>query len=399
MTNNVKSKAIVLGMLFKVDVANPNAGWTEETITPLKKIEAPDNQRYPYISGQALRRYLRDTLTDIVESDEEGEPLYQFSPEKPGPDPKSPILTAGRPDLYIDDDLFGFMQAVQGETRKRESPLRLSAAFGLFPYVGDRDLGTRSALKVTGNPEAGGSIFETEVTNNVFRTTWLLDLDRTGKWFGYETTGNSDTIKRFSLLPEADLANEERDLHNNLTQLLELVNGDFNQLFAPRQPDKIEQKIWKTWKDSTFPQICKHDWGLEVAQRRERVKKLLQAIKYLNGGARQARLLIELVPQFVIYARLTKKLPLFLNTLQLTASEGQYYLAEGPITEIIGDYATDIQSLIVGLRHGFGNIGRDDLLQQIKNALGERASVVETNVTTVGKAVDAMVEDVDSAQF
>ena len=28
MANNVKSKAIVLGMLFKVDVANPNAGWT-----------------------------------------------------------------------------------------------------------------------------------------------------------------------------------------------------------------------------------------------------------------------------------------------------------------------------------------------------------------------------------
>ena len=396
MTNNVKSKAIVLGMLFKVDVANPNAGWTEETITPLKKIEAPDNQRYPYISGQALRRYLRDTLTDIIESDDMDHPFYQFSPEEPGPDSKSPILTAGRPDLYIDDDLFGFMRAVQGETRKRESPLRLSAAFGLFPYVGDRDLGTRSALKVTGNPEAGGSIFETEVTNNVFRTTWLLDLDRTGKWFGYETTGNSDTVERFSLLTEPDLANEKRDLHSNLTQLLERVNGDFNQLFASKRPDKIEEKLWKTWKDSTFPQICKHDWGLEVVQRRKRVQTLLQAIKYLNGGARQARLLIELVPQFVIYARLTKKLPLFLNTLQLTASEGQYCLAEGPITEIIGDYATDIQSLIVGLRHSFGNIERDDLLQQIKNILGEHKNVA---VTTVGKAVDAMVTDMDSAQF
>ncbi len=399
MTNNVKSKAVVLGMLFKADVANPNAGWTEETITPLKKIEAPDNQRYPYISGQALRRYLRDTLADIVESDDAGNPLYQFSPEEPGPDSKSPILTAGRPDLYIDDDLFGFMRAVQGETRRRESPLRLSAAFGLFPYVGDRDLGTRSGLKVSGNPEAGGAIFETEVTNNVFRNTWLLDLDRSGKWFGYETTGNSDTVKRFSLLTETDLANEERDLHSSLTQLLRRVNGDFNQLFASKRPDKIEEKLWKTWKDSTFPQICKHDWGLEAAQRCKRVQIVLQAIKYLNGGARQARLLIELVPQFVIYARLTKKLPLFLNALQLKASEGQHCLAEGPITEIISDYADDIQSLIVGSRHGFGNIRRDDLLQQIKNALGDREDVVKPDVTTIGKAVDAMVTDVDSAQF
>ena len=210
MTARTKSKAIVLGMLFKMDVANPNAGWTEETVTPLKKIETPDHERYPYISGQALRRYLRDTLADIVECDEDGDPVYQFSPEEPGPDPKSPILTAGRPDLYIDDDLFGFMRAVRGETRRRESPLRVSAAFGLFPYIGDRDLGTRSALRVTGDPEAGGAIFETEVTNNVFRTTWLLELDRTGRWFGYETTGNVDTIQRFLSAPEETLTEDEK---------------------------------------------------------------------------------------------------------------------------------------------------------------------------------------------
>jgi len=338
MTENTKSKAIVLGMLFKVDVANPNAGWTEENVTPLKKIEAPDNQRYPYISGQALRRYLRDTLADIVEYDEKGNPHYQFSPEEPGPDPKSPILTAGQPDLYIDDDLFGFMRAVEGRTRRRESPLRVSAAFGLFPYTGDRDLGTRSALRVTNNPEAGGAVFETEVTNNVFRTTWLLELDRVGFWRGYES---ADTDK-------ADLA-----------------------------------------KTGT----------LKFDERRKRVKALLRAVKYLSGGARQARLLIELVPQFVIYVRLTKKLPLFLNILQVTASNDQYHLVEGPLTEVIRDYTADIQSLIIGLREGFVTTKRDGLLEQIKGALGERAQVVNPRVVTIGEAVDAMVADIDSAQF
>lgn len=333
-----KSKAIVLGMLFKVDVANPNAGWTEETVTPLKKIETPDNQRYPYISGQALRRYLRDTLADIVEYDDKSNPLYQFSPEEPGPDPKSPILTAGRPDLYIDDDLFGFMRAVKGGTRRRESPLRVSAAFGFFPYTGDRDLGTRSALRVTNDPEAGGAIFETEVTNNVFRTTWLLELDRVGFWHGYE---NADTDK-------ADLARTET---------------------------------------------------LELDERCKRVKALLRAVKYLSGGARQARLLIELVPQFVIYARLTKKLPLFLNTLQVTASDGQYHMVEDPLTDVIKDYAADMQSLVVGLRDGFVTIERDALLQQVEAALGERAEVVKPKVVSVGEAVDAMVTDIDSTQF
>ncbi|MGE5574793.1 MAG: type I-B CRISPR-associated protein Cas7/Cst2/DevR, partial [Ignavibacteria bacterium] len=300
----IKSKAIVLGMLFKVDVANPNAGWTEETVTPLKKIETPDNQRYPYVSGQALRRYLRDTLAEIVEKDENGSPTYRFSPEEPGPDPKSPILTAGKPDLYIDDDLFGFMRAVKGGTRRRESPLRVSAAFGLFPYKGDRDLGTRSALRVTNDPEKGGAIFETEITNNIFRTTWLLELDRVGFWHGYEHTDTSQT----------DLSKTEI---------------------------------------------------LELDERRKRVKALLQGIKYLNGGARQARLLIEFVPQFVVYARMTKKLPLFLNTLNVAANDGQYNLNKTPLIEVIKDYAQDIQSLIIGLREGFITAKREDLLTDI----------------------------------
>jgi CRISPR-associated protein Cst2 len=332
------SKAAVLGMLFKVDVANPNAGWTEETVTPLKKIEAPDNQRYPYISGQALRRYVRDTLAEIVESDDAGKPLHELSPEEPGPDPKSPILTAGRPDLYIDDDLFGFMRAVRGGTRRRESPLRVSPAFGLFPYVGDRDLGTRSALRATGNPEAGGAIFETEVTNNVFRSTWLLELDRLGAWHGYENA--------------------------------------------------ISDKEHLTEVES-----------LEPAQRRARAKALLGSIKYLNGGARQARLLIELVPQFVIYARLTKKVPLFLHSLQVRAADGQYQLLDTPLIEVIGDYADDIQALIVGCRDGFLTVTREELHEWMTSALGQRGEVIGPTVSTVGAAVDAMMSDIESAQF
>ncbi len=326
-----KSKALVVGMLFKVDVANPNAGWTEETVTPLKKIETPDNERYPYISGQALRRYLRDTLANVVEY-KEGKPIYTFSPEEPGPDPKSPILTAGRPDQYLDDDLFGFMRAVRGSTRRRESPLRVSAAFGLFPYKGDRDLGTRSALRVTSNPEAGGALFETEVTSNVFRTTWLLELDRVGVWHGYEDTS-------------AD--------------------------------------------SSALSQIT----ALELAERRIRVKALLRAIKYLNGGARQTRLLVEFVPQMLISARLTKKLPLFLNALRVTAKDGLYSLVTGPIAEIVKDYSGDIQSLFVGLREDFVTEKQDDIVQLLTQPS------LKPTVSSIGEAVDAMIKDIDSAEF
>lgn len=353
MTTATLSKAVVLGMLFKVDVANPNAGWTEENVTPLKKIETPDNRQHPYISGQALRRYLRDTVKENIEIDANGNPLYIFSPEEPRPDPKSPILTEGRPDRYIDDDLFGFMRAVREGTRRRESPLRVSAAFGLFPYTGDRDLGTRSALQATHDPERGGAVFETEITSNVFRTTWLLELDRVGYWLGYENA--------------------------------------------------VDHNQWVAEETGTV-QLAQNQaghWGkLADQERKTRVEALLKAIKYLEGGARQARLLIELVPQMLIYARCTRKVAMFLNSLQVRpADNGQYDLVEGPLMEVLKDYADDIQALFIGLRDGFVSIEKVELVKHVEHALGERAETIKPEVLSIGEAVDKMVADINAASF
>jgi len=352
MTTANLSKAVVLGMFFKVDVANPNAGWTEGNVTPLKKIETPDNQQHPYISGQALRRYLRDTLKENKEVDANGNPLYNFSPEEPGPDPRSPILTKGRPDLYIDDDLFGFMRAVRGGTRRRESPLRVSAGFGLFPYTGDRDLGTRSALQVRHDPEQGGAVFETEVTSNVFRTTWLLELDRVGYWLGYENAAE----------------------HNQW-----VAEGTGTVQLAQNQTGH---------------------WGKRAdPERKTRIKAVLKAIKYLEGGGRQARLLIELVPQMLIYTRCTHKVAMFLNSLQVTPTDGCYDLVEGPLMEVLKDYADDIQALFLGLRDGFITRSKAELVAQVKTALGDRAATIKPEVISIGEAVDKMVDDIDGATF
>lgn len=336
----INSKAIVLGMLLKADVSNPNAGWTEENVTVMKKIETPSNLRHPYISGQALRRYLRDTLRELQKGPD-GKDRYELSPLQPPAQPRGPILTEGRPDKYIDDDLFGFMGAVKGDTKRRESPLRVSAAFGLFPYTGDRDLGTRSSLEVTGKPEAGGAVFETEITNNIFRTTWMLELDRVGCWFGYETTDES-------------------------------------------QKDKEKKELEKK--------------ELELPERTRRVKYLLEAIKYISGGGRRTRLLMEFVPQFIIYARLTKKTPIFLNCLEVVSRpEGDCRFVYEPLQEVISDYKKDIQRLIVGVRQGFAGIDKQELGNRLTQALGHENSVIV--VHSVGEAIDNMIADIEQASF
>ena len=50
-------------------------------------------------------------------------------------------ITQCRPSEYIDDDLFGFMDA-RKETFKRTSPVRVSPLLALDPFEGDIDFGT-----------------------------------------------------------------------------------------------------------------------------------------------------------------------------------------------------------------------------------------------------------------
>jgi len=320
MSTQEFSKAAVLGALLKVDVGNPNAGWTEGIVTVIKKVERPDGKTHPYISGQALRRYLRDTLGELPEVKKEKE----ISPIKPTEDPKAPIVTEGDPEKYIDDDLFGFMRAIKAGTKRRESPLRVSPAYGLFPYTGDRDLGTRSALEATG--ELRGSMFETEITNNIFRTILLLELDRIGKWKAYEVA--------------AEEAKEG-----------EVDNGE----------------------------------------RKRRASLLFKAVKYLWGGGRRSRLLVDLTPQFLIYARMKRKVPIFLNNLHVEFDNGKYKLDTESLNEVINDYKADIQRLIVGIRKDF--VINLDQIQKI----GTDAISVE--IHSVGEAIDEIQKDIKSSTF
>ncbi len=346
------SKAISIGMIMHVDVGNVNAGWTEGVVTVIKKVERPDGYFHPYISGQALRRYIRDTMQNILK--EKNDNVLAMSPEDKSSDKKSPVVTVGDPQKYIDDDLFGFMRAIKkersrkkktdgnnginenvesdkeqevesGGTRKRTSPLRVSPAFGIFKLNSDRDLGTRSALELTQSADAGGSIFETEITNNLFRSTLLLELDRVGVWKGYETTNEKD-----------------------------------------------------------------RDGGqLTEDMRKSRVSVLLESLKYLWGGGRQTRFLVDLTPQFIIYARMRRKVPLFLNSLNVEYSDGNYKIKTDLIKETIEDYSNDIQSLIIGNRVGqFTNSSED--FTQLHSKI---------QVKTIGNAIDSMISDIKTAKI
>ena len=299
------SKAIVLSYLAKVSAANVNASHTEGNVVVAKKVTLPDGTTVPYISGQAIRRMLRDRLEELGYS--LSEPFAEVSGQEVTP----PV----RPWEFIDEDLFGYLDP--SGRRRRTSPVRVSTAIGLFPFQGDRDLGTRSFERFGQAMAAGGNMFETELYANLFRGTVLVELDRVGVFKPLET---GETIER----------------------------------------------------------------ALSPGERAKRVQALLEALNILWGGGRTARMLADLSPKFLAYARLKVKHPVFLEALFASYENGKYVLELKPLVNVLEKFANYREQTFFGMEPGiFGN--EEEICATLK-AYGD--------VLTVREALAKAKEDV-----
>ncbi len=271
------SRAIAIGYLARVSAGNINASHTEGNVVVTKKVTLPDGSMVPYISGQAIRRMLRDRLADL------GYTLSDPFATVSGQEVTPPV----RPWEFVDEDLFGYLDPSGG--RRRTSPVRVSAAVGLFPFQGDRDLGTRSFERFGEAMEAGGNMFETELYANLFKGTLLIELDRVG-------------------------------------------------IFPPQEIGEKEQQ------------------ELPASDRRKRLQDLLEALNLLWGGGRTARMLSDLSPKFIAYARLSAKHPVFLEALAAHYEDGHYVLDLASLTNVLDRFAEYREQTFFGVEPGiFGN--------------------------------------------
>jgi CRISPR-associated protein Cst2 len=179
MKSASKPNCLTITWLAEASLASFNAGDKEaDNLVSLKKITRQDGQ-YIYISGQAVRRALRDRLEDM------GEKLSLVHVEE-GQDTKQTAHTQGKPAEFIDDDLFGFMIARKGQAEsatKRTAPVRVAPMMSLTPWQGETDFGANfSKMGVDGKP----NLFETEIDGGFYRGTLLIELDRIGCDEGFE---------------------------------------------------------------------------------------------------------------------------------------------------------------------------------------------------------------------
>lgn len=187
------AKSLVITYISKVSLGSLNGSDKEaENISSIKKINVGVEQ-FPYKSSQAVRRAIRDQLGTM------GEKLSEGAASEIA---KGASTTQCDPAKFIDDDLFGFMNAEAGKSAtKRTSPVRVSALVALNAYQGDLDFGTNyMSVKSGGDP----NIFETEIHAGLYRGTILIELDRVGCDEGFEKAlENSEKKRRVLLLLDA----------------------------------------------------------------------------------------------------------------------------------------------------------------------------------------------------
>ncbi|MDK2882205.1 MAG: CRISPR-associated protein Cst2 [Bacillota bacterium] len=302
MSNLQASKAVALGYLMKVSAGNINASHTEGNVMVAKKVTLPDGSSVPYFSGQAQRRMLRDRMEEL------GFTLSETSALVSGQEVTPPV----RPWEFIDEDLFGYLDPSGG--RRRTSPVRVSAAVGLFPFQGDRDLGTRSFERFGQTMEAGGNMFETELYANLFKGNMLVELDRIGIFSDLEVGKQKE---------------------------------------VPEGAEKMEKN-------------GRQFYILSAAERQRRLQALLEALGLLWGGGRTARMLSDLSPRFLAYARLKVKHPVFLEALQARFVEGSFYLNPEPLLGALEKFKNYQETIIFGLESGFfGN--EAEIRQQLQD--------------------------------
>ncbi|NJE02802.1 type I-B CRISPR-associated protein Cas7/Cst2/DevR [Thermococcus sp. MV11] len=286
-------KAMEVVTLTKVEGANLNSNGTEGVISVLKKVRDPvDGKEYVRVSGQSVKYHLRQLLKEL------GWELSQVVPKSEGG--QKVIVSLGEPQKYIDDDVFGYMIAkkVDGKnaTLRRTAVVRTNGMISLFPYQEDRDFGVRY------DPSGDNhNIYETEITTNIMRGNFFIELDRLGV---------------------------------------------FKEGLEVPKLDGLEAK---KVKDATGKEVALY--VLPKEERERRLRALLKAIMMYHGGAKLSNFFTKVYPEIMVVALLKHKIPVIGDALRVKEGyvDGKLVLDVERLRETVETFQDNIERLYIGL--------------------------------------------------
>jgi CRISPR-associated protein Cst2 len=229
-------------IVLAVEAGAPNNGSGDGTLAKVK-ITRIRGRDYPYVSAQAFRRWLRDTMTV---SGSVPSPTQRFGKAQ-GRAQKA--TTEADPIRYADDDLFGYMKATakadDAATTVRDTPFMVGTFLSVEPVRPTEDFGVMS--RGIAEPVLHAHQFYTADLAGPF----LLDVPRVGTF----------------TLPGANGSGRP----NYLTEKLALDAADAVRAGATAVTFRGHGAV-----------------RLPLPARRDRVALLVEALAELAGGAKKA---------------------------------------------------------------------------------------------------------------
>lgn len=320
-------------LALDVRAGAPNNGRGDDNRGVVKYLRAERGSVYPYVSAQAFRRWVRDSLPDS----EARSPVTRSGSGK-----KQQAYTDGRPDLYLDDDLFGYMVAIKGENFQRDTVLATGTVVSVTPRPPVDDFGTMSRDFPA---EANPVIHEHQHYTAELAGDVLLDLPRVGT---FEQEGGG---LRRALLPDA--ATEAR--RQGATEV------SFRGVASLRLP---------------------------MPERRRRAAVLLCTLAEVRGGAQRALHYGDRSPVFVLLAPLKGGNNPFARVLAAT-DDHRVRFDLHTFTEELAAWEDELDGrVMIGWSPGFLGDQRDRVRRDLAEEIGAGRVVIEHPRTLLRELAD-----------
>ena len=365
----------------------PGTGDKNEII--VKKLKK-GKDLYPYISSQAWRYWLRNTL--------ERKFGWDLSPlEKV--EGKNQVYTSANPIKYKDDDVFGYMRAIKKEkkvkikdkknkektknikldiTVTRTSPLKNTPLVSVFSIKNSLTKDEAYASRHEGDPVP----YSSEFYSTVFKGAFSLDLDSVGRFSIKNKSGYRN------LISEKEIPDELEDV-------------------------KQEYELLKEEAKKLKSHIDENEWVLDLEIRKKRAVETIKALKYLSGGAKLTEYLTDVTPKFIILGMFGGGINPFISDI-VYEKDGNILLDKDVLISRLLEFKDVLnpKKIFIGKDKGFMR-DWDSLLESVATNENEEKKQKETNVnkegdfdklkkegieivvTTVGEAIDGFAKEIE----
>ncbi|MFF3015484.1 type I-B CRISPR-associated protein Cas7/Cst2/DevR [Streptomyces sp. NPDC057939] len=329
-------------IVLDVVAGAPNNGEGEDNTGRVKKLRV-GREEFPYVSAQAFRRWLRDSLPP-QES--------RSAVIRSGSGAKQQAYTAGRPDLHLDDDLFGYMVAVKKENYQRDTVLATGTLVSVVPQRPTLDFGTMSRDFPAGEHPV---IHSHELYSATLAGDVLLDLPRVGV---FETDGHGLRVAISAAVAE------------------EATKGGAEAT---------------TLRGSAAVR-------LPLGERQRRVSALLRTLGAVRGGAKQAMHYGDRAPSLFVLAPLKGGVNPF--TRVLGARDGKVVFLPDVLREELEAWADEVDGpVLLGWAPGFLGDQRERVERELKDLIDEGRVVLGHPRVLLNRLADRIEQGGHDAWF